>query len=94
MPGADADITIYTPHENKETMFEMPRMVIKSGRVIVEAGRNPRHADRQDAARQPDYDREVEPDIQRLVRKVLLDPLAKLSGRSQLSARIVVIPTK
>src|SRR5438046_9561316 len=37
-PGADADITIYTPHENKETMFELPRYVIKSGQVIVEQG--------------------------------------------------------
>ena len=36
--GADADITIYTPHENKETMFELPRCVIKAGRVIVEEG--------------------------------------------------------
>jgi formylmethanofuran dehydrogenase subunit A len=37
-PGADADITIYTPDENKETMFELPRFVIKSGEVIVEQG--------------------------------------------------------
>jgi formylmethanofuran dehydrogenase subunit A len=37
-PGGDADITLYTPHENKETMFELPRMVIKSGEVIVEQG--------------------------------------------------------
>ena len=37
-PGADADITIYTPHENKETMFELPRYVIKSGRILVEQG--------------------------------------------------------
>ncbi len=37
-PGADADVAIYTPHENKETMFELPRMVIKSGEVIVEQG--------------------------------------------------------
>ena len=37
-PGADADITIYTPHENKETMFELPRYVIKDGRVLVEEG--------------------------------------------------------
>jgi len=36
--GADADVTIYTPHENKETMFELPRYVIKSGRIIVEQG--------------------------------------------------------
>ena len=36
--GADADITLYTPHQNKETMFELPRMVIKAGEVIVEQG--------------------------------------------------------
>jgi len=34
--GADADVTIYVPHENKETMFELPRYVIKQGEVIVE----------------------------------------------------------
>lgn len=37
-PGADADITIYTPHENKELMFQLPRYVIKSGRILVEQG--------------------------------------------------------
>jgi formylmethanofuran dehydrogenase subunit A len=37
-PGADADITIYTPHEDKQQMFELPRYVIKSGRIIVEEG--------------------------------------------------------
>ena len=37
-PGADADITIYTPCDNQETMFEMPRMVIKAGEVIVDQG--------------------------------------------------------
>jgi formylmethanofuran dehydrogenase subunit A len=37
-PGADADITIYTPHENKETMFALPRYVIKSGVILVEEG--------------------------------------------------------
>lgn len=37
-PGADADVTIYTPHENKEIMFQLPRYVIKSGRLLVEDG--------------------------------------------------------
>src|SRR5436190_1198938 len=36
--GADADITIYTPHENKETMFSLPRYVIKAGQILVEEG--------------------------------------------------------
>ena len=34
--GADADITIYSPHENKEVMFEMPRYVIKSGEILID----------------------------------------------------------
>jgi formylmethanofuran dehydrogenase subunit A len=37
-PGADADITIYAPQENKESMFAIPRYVIKSGQVVVEEG--------------------------------------------------------
>ena len=63
-PGADADITIYTPHENKETMFELPRIVIKSGRVMVEQGeiRDPFIGKTLHVA--PEYDRDVESDIQ------------------------------
>lgn len=63
-PGADADITIYTPHENKEVMFELPRMVIKSGRVIVEQGEIRDPTNGKTLHVQPDYDREVESDIQ------------------------------
>jgi formylmethanofuran dehydrogenase subunit A len=37
-PGADGDVTIYTPNPDKKAMFEMPRMVIKGGRVVVEQG--------------------------------------------------------
>jgi len=36
--GADADITIYTPDANQARMFELPRVVIKAGEVIVEKG--------------------------------------------------------
>jgi formylmethanofuran dehydrogenase subunit A len=63
-PGADADISIYTPHENKEIMFETPRMVIKSGRVMIEQGeiREPFIGKTLHVA--PEYDRDVESDIQ------------------------------
>ncbi len=63
-PGADADITIYTPHENKETMFELPRMVIKGGRVVIDQGemRDPVLGKTLHVA--PEYDRGVEGDIQ------------------------------
>ena len=62
--GADADITIYTPHDNKETMFELPRMVIKSGRVIVEQGEIRDPLNGKTLHVQPDYDHDVEADIQ------------------------------
>lgn len=37
-PGADADVTIYTPQADIEKMFELPRFVIKAGEVLIEQG--------------------------------------------------------
>jgi formylmethanofuran dehydrogenase subunit A len=37
-PGADADITIYAPDDDKRRMFAFPRYVIKAGEVVVEDG--------------------------------------------------------
>lgn len=62
-PGADADITIYTPHENKETMFELPRYVIKSGRVVVEQGDIRENLFGKTLHVAPEYDRDIETDI-------------------------------
>ena len=58
--GADADITIYTPHENKEVMFELPRYVIKSGVILAEEGdiRQEHYGKTLHVA--PDYDQGVE----------------------------------
>jgi formylmethanofuran dehydrogenase subunit A len=64
-PGADADITIYTPDANQETMFELPRFVIKSGRIIVEQGEIREETYGKTLHVAPDYDREVETDIKR-----------------------------
>ncbi len=36
--GADADITVYAPQQNKEQMFASPRLVIKSGEILVQEG--------------------------------------------------------
>jgi formylmethanofuran dehydrogenase subunit A len=62
-PGADADITIYTPDDNKETMFELPRYVIKAGQIIVEKGevRDPVYGKTLHVA--PEYDVGIETDI-------------------------------
>jgi formylmethanofuran dehydrogenase subunit A len=34
--GADADVTIYEEHADKERMFNAPRYVIKDGKIIIE----------------------------------------------------------
>ena len=62
-PGADADVTIYTPDENPAVMFELPRYVIKSGRLIVETGeiRDPLDGETLHVA--PEYDPAAEAHI-------------------------------
>ncbi len=62
-PGADADITIYTPHENKETMFQVPRYVIKSGQLLVEDGELRQSWDGKTLYVAPRYDERLEDDI-------------------------------
>ena len=37
-PGADADVTIYTPNSDIERMFELPRCVLKAGAIIIDQG--------------------------------------------------------
>jgi formylmethanofuran dehydrogenase subunit A len=61
--GADADITIYTPNENAELMFELPRVVIKDGRILCEQGEIREPVIGRMLHVSPDYDREIETDI-------------------------------
>jgi formylmethanofuran dehydrogenase subunit A len=61
--GADADITIYTPHEDKEQMFQMPRYVIKAGRLIVDDGDIRESLLGKTLHVQPDYDPGIEAQI-------------------------------
>ena len=86
-PGADADITIYTPDANQETMFALPRFVIKSGRIIVEQGEIREETYGKTLHVAPEYDRDIEKDIKTLVRRVLLDSMAKLSRRRRVPSR-------
>jgi formylmethanofuran dehydrogenase subunit A len=61
--GADADITIYSPHENKEVMFEMPRYVIKSGEILIDECELKQQTFGKTFHVAPAYDVEVEADI-------------------------------
>jgi formylmethanofuran dehydrogenase subunit A len=37
-PGADGDVAIYAPDDDKERMFALPRYVIKAGTVVLDDG--------------------------------------------------------
>ncbi len=66
-PGADADVTIYTPHENRQTMFELPRLVLKAGEVVVENGEIRSTPAGKTHHVAPDYDPELADDIRQWV---------------------------
>ena len=62
-PGADADVTIYTPSADRKAMFESPRFVIKGGRTVVEQGEIREPAQGTTLHVSPDYDPDVMTDI-------------------------------
>jgi formylmethanofuran dehydrogenase subunit A len=64
-PGADADITIYTPNADKRKMFEIPRIVIKAGQVIAEEGHIRADIPGYTHYVAPDYDPGLLPDIEK-----------------------------
>lgn len=64
-PGADADITIYSPDDDRRRMFELPRYVIKAGTVVVDQGELRSIPFGPSLCVEPSYDAGVVPDIQR-----------------------------
>jgi len=62
-PGADADVTIYTPDPNPQTMFELPRFVLKGGELVIDQGDLRQPVQGKTLHVSPDYDRDVETDI-------------------------------
>jgi formylmethanofuran dehydrogenase subunit A len=64
-PGADSDVTIYTPSADKKAMFELPRYVIKGGQVIVEKGEIRQELFGRTLHVEPAYDEGVLPDIRK-----------------------------
>jgi formylmethanofuran dehydrogenase subunit A len=63
--GADADVTIYEPHENRATMFATPRFVVKAGMLVVEEGQLRRAPPGRRLHVRPPFDESVTRDIQR-----------------------------
>jgi formylmethanofuran dehydrogenase subunit A len=64
-PGADGDVTIYSPNSDRTQMFQTPRYVIKRGEVIVEDGEIRKEALGRTLHVQPAFDQDVLPDIKK-----------------------------
>ncbi len=64
-PGADGDVTIYTPNADKRAMFELPRFVLKAGQVVVEQGEIRQDLSGRTLHVAPAYDAGVLPDIKK-----------------------------
>ena len=62
-PGADADVTVYTPNADRRAMFELPRYVFKAGELIVEQGEIRRVPFGPTLCVEPDYDAGVLPHL-------------------------------
>ncbi len=62
-PGADADVTIYQPNDDKQLMFELPRYVIHAGEVVVDDGQILPHTDGRLLHVAPSFDTECVPHI-------------------------------
>jgi formylmethanofuran dehydrogenase subunit A len=62
-PGADADITIYAPCDDKRQMFALPRCVLKAGEVVAEQGEIRAAAFGRTVHVAPDFDAAVLPNV-------------------------------
>lgn len=59
--GADADLTLYEPRDDKRRMFELPKYVIKAGQTIVEDAELRTPVDGKTLFVAPAYDPAIEP---------------------------------
>ena len=63
-PGADADITLYQPDDDRRRMFSFPRYVVKSGEIVIDDGEFRASPDGRTFFVAPDYDHGGLADIQ------------------------------
>ncbi len=85
--GADADVAIYTPGPDRRVMFELPRVVIKGGQIIVENGEFRGAPDGETLHATADYDHAIEPSIERWFRDAYSVSLRNYAMRTPVAAR-------
>lgn len=62
--GADADVCVYNPNDDFQKMFELPFMVIKAGRILVEDTEIRQTVSGKTIVASPDYDRQRDAEIE------------------------------
>jgi formylmethanofuran dehydrogenase subunit A len=63
-PGADGDVTLYSPDADKERMFALPRYLIKGGAIALDDGALRAAPEGRTLCVAPDYDRSVEREVE------------------------------
>lgn len=63
--GADADVTVYMPDDDRERMFATPRFVVKGGVLVVEEGQLRRAPSGRRLHVRPPYEKAIERDLRR-----------------------------
>jgi formylmethanofuran dehydrogenase subunit A len=61
--GADADVTLYTPQDDKEEMFARPAYVLKEGEIVARDGQLVQDRPGRTLYVAPDYDPGIERDL-------------------------------
>ena len=62
--GADADVCVYDPSDNFQQMFELPRMVIKAGQILVDDTEIRQTVSGRTIVASPQYDRQRDSKIE------------------------------
>lgn len=62
-PGADGDVTMYQPDDDKERMFALPRYVLKRGDVVLDDGELRPSPEGHTLSSKPGFDPAILPDI-------------------------------
>jgi formylmethanofuran dehydrogenase subunit A len=63
-PGADGDVTIYSPDDDKERMFSLPRYLIKAGEIVHDDGAPRTIPDGRTLAVAPAFDPAIVPELE------------------------------
>jgi formylmethanofuran dehydrogenase subunit A len=63
-PGADGDVTIYSPDDDKERMFALPRYLIKAGEVVLDDGELRQTPNGRTVHNAPEFDPVIVPEIE------------------------------